>query len=571
MTSLSRLLFFNLVLTAGVLLCVSATGYGQTTEAKPKPTGSISGRALMGGKGAPGIAVVAYGGEREIRRAAAQATTDSEGRYRLFGLAAGTYQVSALAPNYASAEPLSLSAFGPSSGLSKSIILAPAENVEDIDLKLVRGGVITGRIKDAEGKPVIEQQVAVAAVDENGAPAKIQQPPSYNYQMYQTDDRGVYRIYGLPAGHYKVSVGTDPARGSSSLGTHTYYPQTFFGDVSDPAKATIVELSEGGEAGNIDIQVGHRGETYTATGRIIDADSGEPIAGVRYMYGPAPKNQPNFFGGYIGPATNSRGEFRIEGIEPGRYGVTLASDFEASSVYTDPSYFEVTDGDISNLELKATRGTSMSGVLVTDGVTNKDVLAQLTSMRVTARLTSNTNPQTSNSGSSLIAGDGSFFINGLRPGKASLYLSTVGTPGIRGLLIAKVERDGADVTRTLEVKAGQPVTDLRVILVYGTGTIRGTVKFENGTPPSLSRVFVGARREGAVNYNYGAQLDARGRFVIANLPAGTYEVILNLGFPIGPTPPQQRPPQPKQFVTVGDDAEAEVTFTVDLKPGQGGP
>ena len=71
------------------------------------------------------------------RRPAAQAITDSEGRYHLRGLAAGTYQVSTVAPALASAEPISLSAFGPSSG--KGIVLAPAENVEDIDLKLVRG------------------------------------------------------------------------------------------------------------------------------------------------------------------------------------------------------------------------------------------------------------------------------------------------------------------------------------------------------------------------------------------------------------------------------------------------
>jgi hypothetical protein len=289
------------------------------------------------------------------------------------------------------------------------------------------------------------------------------------------------------------------------------------------------------------------------------------------MYGAAPRNQPNFFGGYIGAPTNSRGEFRIEGIEPGRYGVTLASDFEATTVYSDPTYFEVTDGDVSNLEVKATRGNTISGVVVTDGVTNKEVLAQLTSMRVTARVSSVTNPQTFNSGSSMISGDGSFSINGLRPGKAAMYISSVGNPGVRGLLIAKVEREGVDVTRTLEIKAGQPLSDLRVILVYGTGTIRGTVKFENGAPPSISRVYVSARREGAVTTNYGGQLDSRGRFVLTNLPAGTYEVILNLGFPTGPTPPQQRPPQPKQFVTVAEDAEAEVTFTVDLKPGEGGP
>jgi hypothetical protein len=571
MTSLSRLRYFSLILIS-VLIGTSTTARAQTPDAKSKATGSISGRATIGGKGASGIAIAAYGGDvvGTNRRAAAQAITDGEGRYRLFGLAAGTYQVSALAPNYASAEPLSLSSFGSTSGVSKSIVLAPAENVEDIDLKLVRGGVITGRVKDAEGKPVVEQRIALAPVDENGAPARTQGPSPFNSQMYLTDDRGVYRIYGLPAGHYKVSVGSDPTRGAMSTGSHIYYPLTFYGDVTDQAKAAVVELSEGGEAANIDIQVGRRGDTYVASGHIIDADSGQPIPGLRFSYGPSPKNQPYFSGFMIGVATNANGEFRIEGLEPGRYGVSVSSgfDLESTNVYSDPAFFEVTDGDVSNIEVKAVHGLSLSGVVVTDGITNKDVLAQLGSMRISASVSSTAKPQTFNFGSSLIAGDGSFTINGLRPGRAAF--SSVGSPGVRGLTIARVEREGVDVTRTLELQAGQSLSDLRVVLIFGTGTIRGTVKFENGTPPPGSRVYISARPEGSSVSNYGAQLDSRGRFVMTNLAAGTYEVTLNLGLAGGPQP-QRRLPPPKQFVAVAEDAEAEITFTVDLKPVEGGP
>jgi len=571
MTSLSRLLCFSLFLTGAALVTAPGDTFAQTPDAKSKGSGSISGRATIGAKGAPGIAIAAYGGDFNNRRAVAQTTTDSEGRYRLFGLAAGTYQVAALAPNYASVEPASPSPFGPITfGASKNIVLAPAENVDDIDIKLVRGSVITGRVKDADGKPVVEQRVALAPVNETGAPARTASALPNNSQMYQTDDRGVYRLYGLPAGRYKVSVGTDPSRGTAYTGSHIYYPRTFFGDVTDPAKATVVELSEGGEAGNIDIQVGRRGETYSATGRIVDADSGQPIPGVRFTYGPAPKNQPYFSGFVTGIATNALGEFRIEGIEPGRYGVSVSSDFESTSVYSDPAFFEVTDGDVSNIEVKAVRGLNMSGVVVTDGITNKDVLAQLSSMRISASVASTSKPQTYNSGSSLIAGDGSFSISGLRPGKAGLYLSSVGNPGIRGLTITRIEREGVDVTRTLELMAGQSLSDVRVFLIFGTGTIRGTVKFENGTLPPGSRIFIGARREGSSAGNYGAQLDSRGRFVMTNLAAGTYEVNLSLGFPPG-TQPQRRPQPAKQFVTVADGAEAEVTFTVDLKAGQGSP
>jgi hypothetical protein len=251
--------------------------------------------------------------------------------------------------------------------------------------------------------------------------------------------------------------------------------------------------------------------------------------------------------------------------------VSVSSNFESVDVYSDPAFFEVTDSDVSNIEVKAVHGLSLSGVVVTDGFANKDVLAQLTSMRVTASVISTSQPQTFNSGSSSIAGDGSFSINGLRPGRANLYLSSVGNPGIRGLAITRVEREGVDVTRTMQLQAGQSLADLRVVLIFGTGTIRGTVKFENGAPPPGSRIFIAARREGSSGNNYNAQPDSRGRFVMSNLAAGTYEVTLNLGFASGTQPPQRRPPPPKQFVTVADDAEAEVTFTVDLKPLEGGP
>src|SRR5207244_12335072 len=67
--------------------------------------------------------------------------------------------------------------------------------------------VITGRVTDAENKPVVEERVSLQSVDENGAPSRFGVFSSPNDQMYQTDDRGIYRIYGLPAGRYKVSVG----------------------------------------------------------------------------------------------------------------------------------------------------------------------------------------------------------------------------------------------------------------------------------------------------------------------------------------------------------------------------
>ncbi len=213
MTSLKRLLYFFLILTTSVLFWFPKAAHGQSPDTKPKGTASISGKVTIGGKAAFGIAVAAFGGDSYSRRAAAQTTTDSEGRYRLFGLAAATYQVTVFAPALVNAEPSNNYPYG-----GKMILLSAAEAVEDVDLKLVRGAVITGRITDEEAKPVVEERMNLESVVEQAGRPPIQMSPAYmNGQMYQTDDRGVYRIYGLPAGRYKVSVGSQEGGFSAAL------------------------------------------------------------------------------------------------------------------------------------------------------------------------------------------------------------------------------------------------------------------------------------------------------------------------------------------------------------------
>ena len=153
MRSLKRPLCFSLIIAA-ILIASLTAARGQTREAKPKATGSISGHVILNGKAAAGISVAAYGGETLARRiAAARAVTDSEGYYSLTQLAPAQYQVATLAPNLTTAETGSGLSYGFGSfGSSKTIFLAAGETVSDIDLKLVRGGAITGRITDADNK-----------------------------------------------------------------------------------------------------------------------------------------------------------------------------------------------------------------------------------------------------------------------------------------------------------------------------------------------------------------------------------------------------------------------------------
>jgi hypothetical protein len=398
--------------------------------------------------------------------------------------------------------------------------------------------------------------------------------------MYLTDDRGVYRIYGLPAGHYKVSVGDEPGK-ISGLRTAGFYQRTYYPDATDPAKASVVDLNEGGEAKNIDISLGRRASTYTVSGRIVDADTGQPLAGVPYAFGVLQKNQNrSYIAGMASPATptNAQGEFRLEGVEPGQYGVfVMASRFDFGSgasngpdVYSDPVIFEVIDGDLTNLEIKAERGRSIAGVVVPDGITDKRVLAQLSSLRIGASVNpGSTGIQMMTEGrSSPIGADGSFQIAGLRPGKVSLYLTgSFGGNYPKGFSITRIEREGVLQNQVVEIQPGENASGVRIYLAYGTGAIRGQVKFEGGTLPGDVMMFVSLTREGMWSGNSG-QVDARGRFLIENLAAGTYEVMLQV-VSYGSTNSRRMFPPQRQTVTVADGSESEVLFTVDLSQKDG--
>src|SRR5713226_5274877 len=571
MPGLTRLLCCSLILTAGILSHSSANAQVQTPDAKAKGTGSISGRVTVGDKAASGILITGLSGTNQ-QTVAAKTTTDADGRYRFDGLTMGQFTLVPVAPVYV---PTSNSMFGP----GKIVNLSSGEAVEGIDFKLARGGVITGRVTDADGRPLIEERISLSPVDERGATLRQQYPWYSNYQMYQTDDRGVYRIYGLAAGHYKVSSGDDAGM-SAGLRSSGYYQKTYYPTATDPAQASIVDLSEGGEAKNIDITLGRRAATYTASGRIVDADNGRPLPGIQFAFGPLQKNQSqSYVAGMMSPgtSTNSQGEFRLEGLEPGRYAVFAGSSsmfiFNSNTgpkVYSEPLPFEVIDGDVTNLEIKAQRGLSLSGVIVPEGITDKKALARLSSLMVSGSVEPGPSSIRVYAGgaSSPINSDGSFLIEGLRPGNVSLNVGATRAVDSLGFTISRIEHNGVLQNRVIELQPGQDTSGVRLYLTYGTGVIRGQVKVEGGTLPNDAMLMVLLRHDG-VPARGGARVDSRGQFVLENLAAGNYEVTIQLvSLGSGRLPP--RPSMPlKQTVTVSDGTEAQVLLTLDLSPRQG--
>jgi hypothetical protein len=120
--------------------------------------------------------------------------TDHEGKFKLTGLQRVSYTIVASMPSYM-----------PTADRGRDNSQSAKYEVGDsVTLVLVKGGVITGKVTMPEGEPVVAIGVRVEALrDGDGrrfAPGSV-------VREVPTDDRGIYRIYGLPAGTFIVGVG----------------------------------------------------------------------------------------------------------------------------------------------------------------------------------------------------------------------------------------------------------------------------------------------------------------------------------------------------------------------------
>jgi hypothetical protein len=135
------------------------------------------------------------------------------------------------------------------------------------------------------------------------------------------------------------------------------------------------------------------------------------------------------------------------------------------------------------------------------------------------------------SSNSRLNGDGSFSLSGLRPGY--LRISAHIPSQLANLVFVRTERNGLDVTQGFEVKAGEQVADLRIVLAQANCKIRGQVKVEGGTFIKNEEMRIRAVRitgneflNSRLKY-YSALLDPNRRFLMSSLLAGEYELIVD--------------------------------------------
>lgn len=490
-----------------------------------------------------------------VSRSSFKTRTDAEGRYQVTNLPPGRYIIISASK-----------AFVASNGSTRNeeptlVTMDAGESRENVDFSLIRGGVITGQVTDSEGRPVIAHTVRVLQVSVGPDGRTRFQGRGGDYGERSTDDRGVYRMYGLPPGRYVLSAG-----GEEDYFSTTRYPRTFYPDAPDENQAKIIEVGAGKEITDINIRLGLSRKRYEAIGRVIEADTGKPVPNVHISANKIHSNQENNnedSGGSSYSQADRLGNFRLTGLARGKYNAGLyAGWMESSEFYAEPMTFEITDGNVSGVEIKAVRGSTLSGISVFEGTNDAAVKALLPQVQIYAHTEVNGPQDESDQPRSHhqmpLKPDGSFLLTGVAPGKIRF-----GVHAPRGLHVLRIERGGVEIKDLLELSKGENVTDLRLVFSSGTGVIRGQVQIVGGQPLGGVSNFVEANLVGnTTGRRFNVPVDDKGRFEITNLPGGEYELRLN-HFSRTEGDNYQMRTLVSQRVIVASGSEARVTLTYD--------
>jgi hypothetical protein len=284
--------------------------------------------------------------------------TDDDGRVVFRDLAAGNYLLTADRPGFVKTYYGSPQ---PGRGPGVAVTVLEGQHVSGIQLRLLHGGVITGTLRNASGRPAPNQSVRAIMVRNSAGERRAVNEEDANAIMgrqVSTDDRGMYRIFGLPPGEYLISVPlsgivteqmrqvtTDELQWADKMVTASgaaanysaqpnapappeptqpvAYSPVYFPGTTVAAEATVVTLGPNEERSGVDFGL-QLVPTAQLSGRVVDSE-GRPQGGQAIQVKPLKSDGLDLFASLLNTTgrTNPDGTFSISGVRPGVYTLTV--------------------------------------------------------------------------------------------------------------------------------------------------------------------------------------------------------------------------------------------------------
>ena len=526
--------YLDRICASFVLLVALGSSVAAQSQADGSPTGIgvISGRVVdENGQALSNVTVYVFSNAGAKSRTA---TTDNEGKFQVADLEPALYSVSASAPTYVSSLP---DANG----------RPPLYRIGDsITLTLAKGGVITGTVTSTSGEPLVQIPVrAILISDRDG------QKYGWNLGERFTDDRGVYRFYGLAPGIYRVAAGGQSSFQSSGYEnaydreTATYSPSSTL----DAASEVVVRAGE--ETSGVDIRhLAERGHVVTGTvSGPGEPNSTYPRAGV--MLTPI-SNEAGLPSSLRSVQSESEG-FSFDNVADGDYEVTAGYEAGPNGLaMSNPQRITVKGADVTGLKLIVKPMGSISGRLALENSTAPECKGKPRPVFAETLLSANNNSKESANNwlrrrlfylnQVTIDKAGAFSFGYMVAGQYSFnvqifakhwYLQAVTRPlpaaqsAVRDSSPAK--KPVAAAGNWVSLKSGERITDLAITLAEGAASLQGRVTAAEGEslPGKLFVHLVPAEKDNAeeVLRFYTGTVSDDGAFTIDHVAPGRYWTI----------------------------------------------
>jgi hypothetical protein len=479
---------------------------GDALKVNEQETGAIVGRVVTPLGQPVGNALVHISGSNLTRMVIADANGQFDGgRFR-----DGDYQIRTAKLGFLIPDPGAQQA----TGTERRLRIDADSRVHDIDLVLARGGIISGAIVDGAGEPFQGVLVRAFGLQHDGQRmvAKLATWPRL------TDDRGRYRLFGLPRGSYLIVASIDaaePAAGRSRAPgfAPVYYPGTAHVESAQP-----VEVELGGDVAGVDLAV-----VVTSTVRVAGTavnSSGNPVVG-RVSLGVSHRS------GSVAPEprvvqVGPEGAFELSDVPPGDYVLQVqAEPGPGTRAEFGAEYVTVGENEPPPMTIKTSVGATLEGRFVAEGGSSLPMRAQ--SIHAEPMDLDRGPPGGRGPQGLAVHDDGRFYLTGLFGSMRLTY------PAQPGLYLKSLTIAGLDVTdRPFDFGYSDDVFAEAEIVLSAGATIAGSIA--DGPGRRDSPLTVVAFSVDRTNWFAGsrhfkrASSSSNGSFDVSGLPPGEYFV-----------------------------------------------
>lgn len=445
-------------------------------------------------------------------------------------------------------------------------------NDTDVTIVVRRGGVITGRIMYADGEATIGVRVEVLRKKDGQYNAVVPNISDVFGMIFggagglKTDDRGVFRIAGLPAGDYLVRVVENVSHSEKQNSRDnefmamsgvnpnsmvaTYYPNT-----SDLKKAETVKVEVGQEQTEVNITIPER-ILHNLSGTVINKATRAPLKNARVsiksqdevnsLFGSMPDSGSN-------NETDEQGRWKYRELPAGKYTLIVQppNSYEmseekksekAKTPKLSPFQKEIVLGekDVPDYIVELGYGAIVSGSI---SVENGQNLPARTTVSV---IEEEGKASESDSIGEAVYEDGEgaktapkksadFKIEGLPTGKFYFSISADSSYSEREkkeeFYVKSILYGGKDITNSLlETKESEELKGVQIVLSKDVGKIKGKVLNADKSPAIGAKIyFVSTDKQKWGNFSSTlfASSASDGEFEISGAPGEYFVFFLN--------------------------------------------